>query len=260
MTLITSRQHAIVRQCRAVARGDARHMLLDGWHLLADAYAVGLPVELVAVRGDIAAAHAPSLELMAAEGTPVIQVSDSVMDALSPVRTPSGVVAIAERPNVDRRALLAPAPALVVAALGVQDPGNVGALIRSADAGGATGVLLDTDSADPWGWKALRAAMGSAFRLPVLREDDAQASLGEWQNEGLAIVATDPRDGVDLHTLDLTQPLVFVMGAEGTGLSEDILEAADLRVRIPMRARVESLNVAVAAALLVYEAARQRQA
>ena len=73
------------------------------------------------------------------------------------------------------------------------------------------------------------------------------------------IVATDPRDGEDLHTLDLTQPLVFVMGAEGTGLSEDILEAADLRVRIPMRARVESLNVAVAAALLVYEAARQRQ-
>ena len=84
-------------------------------------------------------------------------------------------------------------------------------------------------------------------------------ALREWQDEGLAIVATDPRDGVDLCTLDLTQPLVFVMGAEGTGLSEDILEAADLRVRIPMRARVESLNVAVAAALLVYEAARQRQ-
>ena len=259
MTLITSRKHAIVRQCRTVAKGDARRMLLDGWHLLSDAYAVGLPVELVAVRGDIALAHAATLELMAAEGTPVVQVSDSVMDAVSPVRTPSGVVAIAARPNVDRRALLAPAPALVVAALGVQDPGNVGALIRSADAGGATGVLLDTDSADPWGWKALRAAMGSAFRLPVLRNEDAQATLAEWQDQGLAIVATDPRDGDDLHRLDLTTPLVFVMGAEGTGLSDDILQAADLRVRIPMRARVESLNVAVAAALLVYEAARQRQ-
>ena len=195
---------------------------------------------------------------MAGEGTPIVHVSDSVMDALSPVRTPSGVVAIAARPIIDRRALLAPAPAMVVAAMGVQDPGNVGALIRSADAGGATGVLLDTDSADPWSWKALRAAMGSAFRLPVLRHADARASLAEWQGEGLAIVATDPRNGVDLHTLDLTLPLVFVMGAEGTGLSEDILEAADLRVRIPMRARVESLNVAVAAALLVYEAARQR--
>ena len=234
-------------------------MLLDGWHLLADAYAVGLPVELVAVRADMAAAHASTLELMAAEGTPVVEVSDNVMDALSPVRAPSGVVAIAARPMIDRRALLAPGPAMVVAAMGVQDPGNVGALIRSADGGGATGVLLDTDSADPWGWKALRAAMGSAFRMPVLRDDDAQARLAEWQDEGLAIVATDPRDGADLYTVDLTQPLVFVMGAEGTGLSEDILEAADLRVRIPMRARVESLNVAVAAALLVYEAARQRQ-
>lgn len=258
MTLITSRQHTIVRQCRAIARGDTARMLLDGWHLLSDAYAVGLPVELVAVSGAVAAAHAATLEMMAAEGTAIVQVSDSVMDALSPVRTPSGVVAIAARPLIDRRALLAPAPAMVVAALGVQDPGNVGALIRSADAGGATGVLFDTDSADPWGWKALRAAMGSAFRLPVLREDDAQASLAEWQEEGLAIIATDPKDGVDLNTLDLGQPLVFVMGAEGTGLSEGVLEAADLRVRIPMRARVESLNVAVAAALLVYEAARQR--
>lgn len=258
MTLITSRQHAIVRQCRAVARGDARQMLLDGWHLLADAYAVGLPVELVAVRGDMATTHATTLEAMAAEGTPIVHVSDSVMDALSPVRTPSGVVAIASRPIIDPRALLAPSPAMVVAAMGVQDPGNVGALIRSADAGGATGVLLDADSADPWGWKALRAAMGSAFRLPVLRDDDARASLGDWQDQGLAIVATDPRHGVDLHTLDLTGPIVFVMGGEGTGLAADILEAADLRVRIPMRARVESLNVAVATALLVYEAARQR--
>jgi TrmH family RNA methyltransferase len=258
MTLITSRQHAVVRRCRAVARGDARQMLLDGWHLLADAYAVGLPVELVAVRADIAAAHASTLEVMAGEGTPIVHVSDSVMDALSPVRTPSGVVAIAARPIIDRRALLAPAPALVVAAMGVQDPGNVGALIRSADAGGATGVLLDIDSADPWGWKALRAAMGSAFRLPVLRDDDARARIDDWQEAGLAIVATDSGDGVEPHTLDFTQPLVFVMGAEGTGLSTDVLEAADVRVRIPMRARVESLNVAVAAALLVYEAARQR--
>ena len=213
MTLITSRQHSVVRQCRAIARGDARQMLLDGWHLLADAFAVGLPVELVAVRADMAAVHAATLEVMAAEGTPIVHVSDSVMDALSPVRTPSGVVAIAARPIVDPRALLAPAPALVVAAMGVQDPGNVGALIRSADAGGATGVLLDIDSADPWGWKALRAAMGSAFRLPVLRDEDARASLEDWQGEGLAIVATDPRDGVDLHTLDLTQPLVVRDGS-----------------------------------------------
>jgi RNA methyltransferase, TrmH family len=256
--MITSRQHAIVRQCRAIARGDTSQMLLDGWHLLADAYAAGVPVELVAVRADMAATHATTLERMAAGGTPIVQVADNVMAALSPVRTPSGVVALAARPVIDRRALLAPAPALALAAIGVQDPGNVGALIRSADAGGATGVLLDIDSADPWGWKALRAAMGSAFRLPVLRVDDVRASLDTWQDEGLAIVATDPRDGVEPGELDLTRPLVFVMGAEGTGLPADVLAAADLRVRIPMRARVESLNVAVAGALLVYEAARQR--
>jgi RNA methyltransferase, TrmH family len=258
MTLITSRQHAIVKRCRAIARGDSTQLLLDGWHLIEDARAVGLDVELVAVRDDVAADHAAALARMAAAGMTIARVSDRVMDAISPVRTSSGVIAIAHRPRTDARALLAPAPALVVAAIGVQDPGNVGALIRSADAGGATGVLLDTDSADPWGWKALRASMGSAFRLPVMRAEDAPDHLRQWRDAGLAIVATDPHTGVDVQAADLTGPLVFVMGAEGTGLPATAMEAADVRVRIPMRARVESLNVAVAAALLVYEAARQR--
>jgi TrmH family RNA methyltransferase len=258
MTLITSRQHAIVRQCRAIARGDPRHLLLDGWHLLEDARAVGLPIELVAVRDDVAAHHAAALNRLASEGTTIAQVSAKVMDAVSPVRTPSGVVAIAHRPRTDARALLAPAPALVVAAVGVQDPGNVGALVRSADAGGATGVLLDTNSADPWSWKALRASMGSAFRLPVMRTGEVQGQLRQWREAGLTIVASDPRAIVDLQAADLSVPLVFVMGGEGPGLPQSIMDAADVCIRIPMRARVESLNVAVASALLVYEAARQR--
>ncbi len=101
--------------------------------------------------------------------------------------------------------------------------------------------------------------MGSAFRLPVLRDDDARASLGDWQDRGAGHRRHRPQATASICTRSIsTGPIVFVMGGEGTGLAADILEAADLRVRIPMRARVESLNVAVAAALLVYEAARQR--
>lgn len=258
MSVITSRQHPMVKQCRAILRGDDDRLLLDGWHLVSDALASGLPMTWLAVDPGRSTANPTLLDRAAASGTRVVEVTTPVLEAMSPVRSVSGVVAVCERPIVEARAVLAPAPALVLTALGVQDPGNVGALIRSADAGGATGVLLDGHAADPWGWKALRASMGSTFRLPVLRDEAAVARLHAWQRDGVRVVAADPRDGLSMYDAALSGPLAIVLGGEGSGLPASVLGSADLRVRIPMRSRVESLNVAVAAAILVYEAARQR--
>ncbi len=261
MTVISSRQHAGVKACRAIVRGDDDRLLLDGWHLLEDALAAHARIESVAVVNETHAPEHAALVLRArAGGATVLQVTPDVLAAMSPVRTPSGVVAIAARPVVNRAALVAPEPALVVAACGVQDPGNVGALVRSADAGAATGVLFDDTCADPWGWKALRASMGSAFRLPMLRTRAALDEVRLLQSRGAAVVATTPRDGVPWHAVDMTRPTVIVLGGEGHGIPPEMLARADCRVSIPMRAGVESLNVAVAAALIVYEAARQRAA
>jgi TrmH family RNA methyltransferase len=257
--IITSRQHAIVKDFRTVARGDGPRLLLDGWHLVAEALAAGLPIERLAIRKDGAPVeHSTTLDRVTRSGAAVAYVTDAVMQALSPVRTPSGVVAVAARPAVDARALIAPVPALAVAGFGIQDPGNVGALIRSADAGGATGVMLDGASADPWGWKALRASMGSAFRLPAIREARALGLLRAWRAEGLRIVAAIAGEPVSMHDMDFTAPTIIVVGGEGAGLPPAVLDSAHDRVGIPMRSGVDSLNVAVAAALLVYEAARQR--
>jgi RNA methyltransferase, TrmH family len=258
MSVVTSRQHPMVKQCRAILRGADTRLLIDGWHLLGDALGAGLPIAWVAVATNHAATERGVLDRAAAAGARVVEVTGEVLDAMSPVRSASGVVAVGDRPGVDPRALLAPAPALVLAALGVQDPGNVGALVRSADAAGATGVLLDEQAADPWSWKALRASMGSTFRLPVRREASALDHLRAWQGNGLRVIAADSRDGVPMYDLALTGPLVLVLGGEGAGLPASVLAMSDARVRVPMRPRVESLNVAVAAALLVYEAARQR--
>ena len=142
----------------------------------------------------------------------------TVLNALSPVNSPTGVVASARRPPVVGDAILDPAPALVLAASGLQDPGNTGAIIRSAAAAGATGVVLDESSADPWGWKALRASMGSAFHLPVLRSRAIGSLVNEWRKAGVRIAATVPRGGTSMHDVDFTKPTALLLGGEGAGL------------------------------------------
>jgi TrmH family RNA methyltransferase len=234
-------------------------VLLDGWHLLHDAAGASLEITTVAVLTP--PPHARDAELLArlAHHTEIVTVSRAVMDAISPVRTPAGVAALAVRRRYALEDLIRPSPALLIVAMDVQDPGNAGAIVRSAEAGGATGVLLGGASADPWQWKALRASMGSMFRLPVIRNTDS-LPVERLQAAGLELVATVPRGGTPLDRVDLTAPCAILFGAEGSGLDDELLSVADHRLSIPMRPAVESLNVAVAAAVLVYEARRQREA
>jgi TrmH family RNA methyltransferase len=258
---ITSRRHPLVVACRdARAGGDDQLLLLDGWHLLLEAARSPLAVDAVLVG---AAPPGPdeqaALDDLIERGAQVVEVSAEVLHAASPVRTPSGVVALARRPSTELERVFGPAPALVVAALDVQDPGNVGALVRTADAAGASGLVAVGGSADPLGWKALRAAMGSAFRLPVARVADPDDLLGEVRARGLQVVVLEPDGGVAPEAVDLTAPTCLVLGGEGRGVPAAVLAAADARVRLPMRPPVESLNVAVAGALALYAAVAQRE-
>lgn len=236
-------------------------MLLDGPHLVAEALASGIPVEVAAFERDaLSGDELTRLSNARGIGT-VVTVSAAVMAAISPTRTPAGVVALAERPAIDPMAALAGSPPLVIVAVDVQDPGNMGALIRSAEAGGATGVIATSGSADPFGWKALRGAMGSAFRLPIARVGDAAAAMALVRRvAGLRTAATVSSNGVAMHEADLSGALALLVGSEGAGLPDDVVSQAELKVTIPMAPPVDSLNVAVATALLVYEARRQRDA
>jgi TrmH family RNA methyltransferase len=142
----------------------------------------------------------------------------------------------------------------------VQEPGNVGAIVRVAEAGGASGVVATGGSADPFGWKALRGSMGSALRLPVVAADDAAEVVAEARRRGCRIVATTPRGGRSPVEVDLTQATAVLIGGEGAGLPRTLVERASDRISIPMAPPVDSLNAAVTAALVVYEARRQRTA
>jgi TrmH family RNA methyltransferase len=233
-------------------------MLLDGWHLLHEAAAARVAVEKIAICGPPTAKEKVVVDHLRRSGARVVDVSGGVLNALSPVNAPTGVVASARIPVVSPASVMSPPPALVLAAASLQDPGNAGAIIRSAAAAGATGVVLDEQSADPWGWKALRASMGSAFHLPVMRSRSLAKLIADWRSAGVQIVATVPRGGTAMYDVDFTRPAALLMGGEGAGLPEDLLATADVRVSIPMKGAIESLNAAVAAAVVLYEAHRQR--
>ena len=265
MQVITSRQNPVVATFRAAARerrADRRRLLLDGIRLTDTALRAGVQPETAVIaraalqRGDGAAADLKSR--LEAGGTTVIAASAPVLAAVSPVRTASGIVALARHRPVATAQVFARG-GIVLAAAGVQDPGNLGAIIRAADAGGGDGVLVTDGSADPFGWKALRGAMGSTFRLPVVDAGAATDAIAAARAHGAGVLAAVPHGGAPLHECDLSGAWLVLIGGEGGGLPGGTSELADARVTVPMRPGVESLNAAVAAALIVYEARRQRR-
>jgi RNA methyltransferase, TrmH family len=262
---ISSRQHPFVTRCREIASGRADEsaaVLLDGIHLVRDALNAGIEIDTVAITQ--AASEIPEvaalIDDLIAERVEVVLASAPVIDAASPVRTPTGIVAIGRARPCPLTAVLAVDRSLIVAAVGVQDPGNMGALVRAADAAGATGVVATTGCASPFGWKALRGAMGSAFRVPIVTGVTVEELLAAAHARGIRTMALVPTAAESLYTCDLAGPVAVLVGGEGAGLDPETIEAADVRVRIPMAPDVESLNVAVAAAVVLFEARRQREA
>jgi TrmH family RNA methyltransferase len=234
-------------------------MLLDGPHLLLEAQRSGLSIESAAFEQD--AFNDPAVKKLAeelvADGADVFIVSRKTLESMSPVRSPAGVVGIARRTLPSLSDALASNNPLVVVAHDVQDPGNVGGVMRTAEAAGATAFVTTSSSADPLGWKALRGSMGSALRLPIAR-GDIDDVLRALRSAGIATSALVPRGGRQLFDADFTKPSALILGSEGPGLPDEVLRQVDHRITIPMQEPVESLNVGVAAALVLYEAFRQR--
>jgi TrmH family RNA methyltransferase len=258
---ITSRQNAVVREYRDAARGDLPGtILIDGAHLLDEALSSGLRFRHVIVSAD-AVSHAEIADLLHrahAHGATLAAATSVVMDAVSPVRSSSSIVALAARPVPSTSPYDGGTPPLVLVMCDVQNPGNVGALVRVAEAAGASGVVIAGQSADPYGWKALRGSMGSALRLPIASAPSVHEAFDEARRRRVPIVATVPRNGTSHVEAQLDGPLALFIGGEGVGLPPEIVGRADRRVSIDMNPPVESLNAAIAAAILLYEARRQR--
>jgi TrmH family RNA methyltransferase len=257
--MITSTRHPLVQALRRTAAHSGRRsaglVVLDGPRLIADALDARVPIEAALIAQDAAARLAALRARLEAAGVRVHEATPRVVQAASDVVTSQGIVALAHRPACAQTAVLAAADLRLLVADGIQDPGNLGTMIRTAVAAAATAVAVTGAAADPWAPKALRASMGAVFRIPLLRLG-GRLLLDHLRGAGATVYVADPRGAVDYTHAALLPPLAIVVGNEACG-PDPMWLAAGTRVRIPLFGPVESLNAAVAAALLLYETTRR---
>lgn len=238
----------VAAAARAVREGEA--LLLEGARILADALDAGVVPDVVFAATDLAPFDAAAAERARAAGASVVEVSSRVLARLSDLDSTRALVSLAPVPSA-RLADLA-GSRLVLLLDGLQDPANVGAILRAAEAFGAGGVILTPGTASPYAPKAFRASAGSALRVPVVRNVLSTEAVRWARATGAVLAGADAHGGEDPASLEALAPLVLAIGSEGHGLSAPLFAALQRRVRIPVSPRVESLNAAVATGILLY--------
>jgi TrmH family RNA methyltransferase len=257
-TVVTSRSNARVKQLRAAFQGHARLsgglVAIEGDHLLTEAIRSGMVLKTVFVS------ERREVPRTVRRGIEVLRLADEVFSSAAETQSPQGIAALIVPPVWAVDDVVSGVPLILIAA-GLQDPGNLGTLVRSAEAFGATGVLTTSGTVSAWNQKALRASVGSVFRIPVAQITVEEVSgLKERGVRLLAAMGAADHGVIPAQEMDLASPCAVLIGNEGAGLSAEWLEIADAQVTIPCPGPVESLNAAVAGSLLLYEASRQRSA
>ncbi len=245
METLTSLKNPRIQAWRALKDRKARRMsgtfLVEGPKMLEEAVTSGEALEAVLVQED-------RVNEFALPGdAPLFALPAHVLAAVCDTKTPQGVAAVVHIPSRPMRG------DRLIALDGVQDPGNVGTIIRTADAAGFDGVLLSVQCADPYSPKVLRATMGSVFHLPIAVTDDLPGALLSMKKEGMSVISSQ-LDGEPFYSASgLNDRFCLVIGSEGNGVSAPVRELATHRLMLPMRGRAESLNAAVAAGIMMYE-------
>lgn len=259
---IEGRHNALVKELRAAfSRGDITsdgYCAIEGFRILEEAIRSGLRFRAV-FFSESAGPRADKLLSQLGAQVETLLLPDKLFSSAIPSDAPQGVAALARWKEFSLEDVLAKSPAgpiLVIA--GVQDPGNLGTILRSAEAFGAGGVLLGEGTVSPYNPKVVRASAGSVFRLPLARAKLSEV-VGGMKDQGLRLVGTASHKGTLLDQAKLSGPLAIFIGSEGAGLSRDLIQQMDEVLAIPQAVQVESLNVGVAASIVLYEVMRQKR-
>lgn len=257
--MLTSVQNPLVKQIRKLhqskGRWEQQLFLVEGTHLLEEAYATGYPIITLCCTPEWQEKHRYLWDLVCQRAKRTELVSARVLRALATTVNPDGVVATALQAQTNNVKITS----LGIALERLQDPGNFGTIIRTATATAVDGVWLTTDSVDLYHPKVLRASAGVWFKLPMAITKNLKSELWQLQSQGVQIVATVPNGTLNYWQIDFRKPTLILLGNEGSGISNDLLSLANYCVKIPLSNGVESLNVAICTALILYEARRQRQ-
>ena len=243
MTIITSKANSVVKNAKKLHQKKYRKSayLIEGWHLFEEAVQAGVTIEKIFAL--------ESYRDQLASFPQTVWVSEDILLDLADSQTPQGIVAVVQKEEVEQADF---SQGKFLFLEDVQDPGNVGTIIRTADAAGFTGVIVSDKSADIYSLKTLRSMQGSHFHLPIYRMS-SQALLEKAKKAGISVLATTlSKDSVDYRELPPIENFVLVMGNEGQGISSLMAESADQLVHISMKGQAESLNVAVAAGILIF--------
>ncbi len=260
--IVQSKQNARLKELRRALANPGRNrdglVGIEGPNLIGEAFRTGLPVKCIFVGGELNAVGYRSEEDLA--DTDVLLVPGDALKSILGTESPQLMAALVEPPDWTWAHVLgAPkgtAPLILVLA-GIQDPGNLGTIIRSAEAFGADGVLCLPGTVSAWNPKAVRASAGSVFRMPLLSVSEDEM-FENMRAAGVRVVATTVQGAQAADLMNLADPVALVIGNEGNGIPINLAAKADGAITIPCPGPVESLNAAVAASVLLYEAARQR--
>jgi len=260
---IKSRDNSLLRQARAVRDGKVDELIfVEGLRLCEEALRSGLTIEAVIVSEELAQKEKAASLLAELRKTSerTATVSEKLLESISYMKTPQGIVVLASRPqsSADHFAAKQNDHPLIVVMHRINNPVNVGAILRTAEAAGSTGAIAIQGTSDPFSPKSLRGAMGSAFRLPVWSGPNYREAIDWCSQRHIQIICADVNADTDYDEVDWKRPSALVLGPESSGLSPEELSEANHSVRIPMHGPAESLNVGVATGVLLYEAARQR--
>lgn len=262
---ILSKDNALLKHARAVRDGKVDELIfVEGLRLCEEARLSKLSIEALIYSEEFS--RKPRAKEVIQElkevATRSASMSEGLLASVSYTKTPQGVVVLAKRPRSASHdfALSLAEASLIVVMHRINNPVNVGAILRTAEAAGAHGAVATADTSDPFSPKSLRGAMGSAFRLPIWFGPTYDELISWCNRRKLATLCADGEGSTNYTEMDWTNGVALILGPESTGLSKDELDLADRSVRIPMSGSVESLNVSVAAGILLFEAARQRKA
>jgi len=270
MKRIASQENPVIKGINKLKRKKTRDRecsyLIEGFHLISEALENNIDLGYTLIKESLLANEwneelSNFAERLKNAGAEVFRVPDNIFNKLTETETPQGLLSVVKRKEWDHASFFnlveRPGTSNILVLDRLQDPGNTGTVLRTADAAGYSGTIIIKGTADVYGPKVVRAASGSIFRLPLLFLETPEEAVQLLRRNGKTIIATTPYCNKNYYECKMNENIALIIGNEGGGISDALLRSADIKIKIPMREPVESLNAAVAAGILMYESMRQ---